>query len=71
MHEGYIVDAPASSDFDLYLYKWINNKWAMVAKAETNTSKEIIKYNGTAGYYTWVVESYSGSGSYNFWLKKP
>ena len=71
VHEGYVVDAPASSDFDLYLYKWLNNSWTMVAKAETSTSNEVIKYNGTAGYYTWVVESYSGSGSYNFWLKKP
>ncbi len=28
---------------------------------ETNGSQETIKYNGTAGYYTWVVRSYSGA----------
>jgi hypothetical protein len=71
VHEGYVVDAPAGTDFDLYLYKWNGNAWALVAKAETNSSKETIKYNGAAGYYAWTVESYNGSGAYNFWLKKP
>ena len=28
-------------------------------------------YTGTAGYYMWQIYSYSGSGSYNFWLQKP
>jgi hypothetical protein len=70
LHEGYLV-GPAGTDFDLYLYKWLNNNWTLVAKAETNGSNETIKYNGTSGYYTWVVESYSGAGSYNFYLKKP
>jgi hypothetical protein len=69
-HEGYLT-GPAGADFDLYIYKWQNNNWAMVAKAETDGSKETLKYNGTAGYYTWVVQSYSGAGNYNFYLKKP
>ena len=69
-HEGYLV-GPAATDFDLYVYKWLNNTWALVAKAENNGSTETIKYNGTAGYYTWLVKSYSGAGSYNFYLKKP
>ncbi len=70
VHEGYLV-GPANADFDLYLYKYLNNTWTLVAKAETAGSNETIKYNGTAGYYAWTVESYSGSGSYNFYLKKP
>lgn len=69
-HEGYLV-GPNAADFDLYLYKWNGSAWAMVAKAETASSTETIKYNGTAGYYTWLVESYSGSGTYTLWSKKP
>ena len=70
LHEGYLV-GPANTDFDLYIYKYINNAWTVVAKAENAGTSETIKYSGTAGYYTWVVSSYSGSGSYNFYLKKP
>ena len=69
-HEGYLV-GPANTDFDLYIYKWVNNAWAIVAKAENSGTSETIKYNGTAGYYTWLVSSYSGSGNYDFYLKKP
>jgi hypothetical protein len=67
-HEGYLV-GPASTDFDLYLYKYINGAWSIVAKAENSGTTETIKYNGTAGYYTWLVSSYSGSGSYDFYLR--
>ncbi len=70
VHEGYLI-GPAGTDFDLYTYKYINGGWALVAKAENAGTTETIKYNGTAGYYTWVVASYSGSGSYSFYLKKP
>ena len=70
MHEGYL-QGPPGSDFDLYLYRWQNNQWAMIAKAETNSTNETIKFNGVAGYYTWVVRSWSGSGSYSFYLKRP
>ena len=70
VHEGYLV-GPANSDFDLYLYKYINNTWTVVAKQENGGTTETIKYSGTAGYYTWLVASYSGGGSYNFYLKKP
>ena len=69
-HEGYLV-GPAATDFDLYVYKWLGNTWTLVAKAENNGSNETIKYNGTAGYYAWLVKSYTGAGSYNFYLKKP
>ncbi|MBK8259742.1 MAG: trypsin-like serine protease [Nannocystis sp.] len=69
-HEGYL-QGPAGSDFDLYLYRWQNNTWALVAKAETNSTNETIKFNGSAGYYTWVIRSYSGAGSYSFYLKRP
>ncbi|MFZ6180829.1 S1 family peptidase [Nannocystis pusilla] len=69
-HEGYLV-GPAGTDFDLYLYKHNGTSWVMVAKAETASTNETIKYNGTAGYYAWLVQSYSGSGAYKFYNKKP
>ncbi|MDC0672609.1 S1 family peptidase [Nannocystis radixulma] len=69
-HEGHLV-GPNGADFDLYLYKWNGSAWALVAKAETASSTETINYNGTAGIYTWSVESYGGSGAYELWLKNP
>ncbi len=42
-----------------------------VAQGITSTSEEKITYTGTAGYYSWRVESYSGSGSYTFGLDRP
>ena len=63
---------PAGTDFDLYLYKWNSYwGWMLVARAENATSEEQISYSGTAGYYRWQVRSYSGSGSYSFWMQKP
>jgi len=71
-HKGWLR-AGAGTDFDLYLYKWSSSygRWMLVARAETTTSAEQISYYGTAGYYLWEVSSYSGSGSYTFWLQKP
>ncbi|MCY1054733.1 S1 family peptidase [Nannocystis sp. SCPEA4] len=69
-HEGWLA-GPAGTDYDLYLYKWNGSAWAVVAKAETASTNETVKYNGTAGYYAWLVESYSGSGAYKVWIKKP
>jgi Zn-dependent metalloprotease len=69
-HTGCLV-GPNGADFDLRLYKWNGSAWAQVAKSEGETSTEQINYNGTAGYYTWIVESYSGSGAYTLTLKAP
>lgn len=69
-HQGWLT-GPSNADFDLNLYKWNGSSWSMVATSEGTTSTESISYSGTSGYYMWRVYSYSGSGSYNFWLKKP
>ena len=69
-HRGWL-SGPASADFDLYLQKWNGLYWAIVARSESATSEEQIAYTGTAGYYRWRVYSYSGSGSYTFWLQRP
>ena len=69
-HRGWL-QGPSGTDFDLYLLKWNGSQWVTVAYAESSTSTEQIAYAGTAGYYMWQVYSYSGSGSYTFWLQKP
>ncbi len=45
--------------------------WVTVARAESATSQEQIAYLGTSGYYRWIVNSFRGSGSYQFWLQTP
>jgi subtilisin family serine protease len=69
-HSGWLV-GPAGTDFDLYLQKWGFFGWTTVAASYGVTSTETIHYSGTSGYYRWRIDSYSGSGSYSFWLKRP
>ncbi len=66
--------AAATTDFDLYLEKFSSGLlggWSIVARAETNSSDENIAYTGTAGTYRWRIKSYSGAGSYTFYVKNP
>ena len=56
---------------DLYLWKWTGSRWATVASSLSSSSSESISYNGSSGYYVWRIYSYSGSGSYDFWLDRP
>ncbi|MCX7895981.1 MAG: S8 family serine peptidase [Thermoanaerobaculum sp.] len=70
VHQGWL-QGPAGTDFDLYLQRWNGLTWTTVARSEGSTSTEYISYNGTAGYYRWRIYSYSGSGTYQFWLKRP
>jgi subtilisin family serine protease len=69
--QGWLQGPSSGADFDLYLYKWNGSSWVVVASSESSTANETISYSGTAGYYEWEVYSYSGSGSYNLWLKHP
>ena len=69
-HRGWLR-GPSNADFDLYLQKWNGFSWVTVARSESATSVEQIAYNGTSGYYRWRVSSFSGSGSYTFWLQRP
>lgn len=70
LHYGRLV-GPSGTDFDLRLQKWNGSTWAQVASATGSTSTETINYNGTAGYYRWQVNSYSGSGSYTLTTTRP
>lgn len=65
------LDGPNGVDFDLSLLKWGNNRWNTVASATTAAPDEQITYAGTAGYYAWIVKSYSGSGNYTLELELP
>ncbi len=69
-HQGWL-QGPSGTDFDLYLWRWNGSSWVTVAQSISSSSTEYISYNGTAGYYTWRIYSYSGSGSYTFWLDRP
>jgi aqualysin 1 len=71
VHKGWLRGPTSGADFDLYLQKWNGSTWVTVASGTSATANEDVTYSGTAGYYTWQIYSYSGSGSYNFWLQRP
>ncbi len=72
-HQGCLEGPASGADFDLKLYKWNSfwGYWQLVAQSISSTSSESINYNGSAGYYYWRIESYSGSGDYEFGLTRP
>ncbi|WP_202619170.1 S8 family peptidase [Ornithinimicrobium cavernae] len=65
------LTGPDGTDFDLILEKWNGSSWVTVAQGISSDSTEQVSYTGTSGYYSWVVESYRGSGSYVFDLDRP
>jgi len=68
-HRGWLI-GPAGADFDLELYRW-TGQWTQVASSTSSNSEEFIEYNGASGFYYWRIRSYSGSGSYDFYLQRP
>ncbi|HEX5511756.1 MAG TPA: S8 family peptidase [Actinomycetales bacterium] len=69
-HTGCLT-GPSAADFDLYLQKWNGSSWATVARSLNYGSTENVSYSGTAGSYRWVVDSWSGSGSYTLKTGRP
>jgi hypothetical protein len=71
-HVGRLA-GPAGTNFDLYLYKWSSSSqsWTRVASSTTSGSVESVEYSGASGYYTWLVASIRGSGSYDLQLTRP
>ncbi|MGH3457584.1 S1 family peptidase [Aeromicrobium sp.] len=69
-HKG-CLDGPSGSDFDLYLQKWSGSSWVTVAQGTSAAADETVTYSGTSGYYSWVVDAYSGSGSYTLGTNRP
>ncbi|MQY12532.1 hypothetical protein SRB5_26670 [Streptomyces sp. RB5] len=70
LHTGCLA-GPSGTDFDLYLQKWNGSTWTSVASGTTPANSESVSYNGTAGYYRYVVHAYSGSGSYTLGVTRP
>jgi serine protease len=70
IHSG-DLSGPGGTDFDLYLYKWLNSSWTLVSSSTSSSSEESIDYNSSSGYFYWNIKSYSGSGDYSFCLKQP
>jgi serine protease len=58
------LSGPAGADFDLYLQRWNGFGWVTVAQSTGPTSTERVEYQGTPGYYRYIVRSAQGSGSY-------
>jgi hypothetical protein len=69
-HRGWLA-GPSGTDFDLRLQRWNGSSWVTVASSLSSSSTESITYNGTSGYYVWRINSYSGSGNFDFWLDRP
>jgi len=69
-HEGCLA-GPSGTDFDLYLQKFNGWSWTTVARGITPGASESISYNGSPGYYRYVVHAYSGSGSYTLGVNAP
>lgn len=65
---GYLR-GPAGADYDLYLYKWGFFGWRLVASATGPDSGEDVTYDGSSGYFYWVVYAEDGSGAYEFYLE--
>jgi streptogrisin C len=58
------LDGPTGTDFDLHLQKASGGSWVTVAQGITSSPDENVRYTGTSGTYRWVIQAYSGSGSY-------
>jgi hypothetical protein len=69
-HRGYLR-GPGNADFDLYLQRRSFGRWQTVASGTGASSDEDVIFNGSNGTYRWVVNSYTGSGSYDFYLDPP
>ncbi|MEV0457307.1 M64 family metallopeptidase [Catellatospora methionotrophica] len=65
------LDGPTGAEFNLQLQKWNGSAWTVVASAATSGPDETLTYSGTAGYYTYLLQSASGAGSYTFAYSAP
>jgi hypothetical protein len=65
------LDGPNGVDFDLELHRWSGSQWQKVSQSVSSGPDETVTYNGSAGYYAWIVRAYSGSGNYTLALDTP
>jgi hypothetical protein len=63
---------PLGTDFDLYLWRWNGTSWVQVASSTTVSNNENVAFdNPSAGWLLWGAYSYSGAGTYHFYVDKP
>jgi hypothetical protein len=65
------LTGPSSADFDLSLFRYNGSSWVEVASSTSATSAEQVQYQGSTGYYAWMVHSYAGGGSYQLQIQRP
>lgn len=64
------LDGPDGADFDLYLMH-CTDYCTPVAQGVGNSADEEVTYNGEAGQYAWIIQSYTGSGDYTLGMSNP
>jgi len=69
-HRGWL-QGPGNADFDLVLNRWNGSRWVQVDSSESPNSEEFVEFTSSAGFFYWRIRSFSGSGSYDFWLQAP
>lgn len=71
-NEAGLLYGPGGTNFQLYLYQW--NPWfgwVNVAAGTGGGTDQSVSYDGSSGYYVWLVYSNSGAGAYTFCLSYP
>lgn len=75
LFEGWL-QGPAGTNFDLRLEKqscffFFFCRWSTASQSTSGGSNEHVRYTGNSGTYRWRLNSNSGSGRYDFWVKNP
>ncbi len=71
-NEAGLLYGPGGTNFQLYLYQW--NPWfgwVNVAAGTGGGTDQSVSYDGSSGYYVWLVYSNYGAGAYTFCLSYP
>jgi len=65
------LQGPSGTNFDLYLEARQGNAWVVVAQGTGPTSRETVRYTGSAGFYRWRIVAVQGQGAYTLRLQTP
>jgi len=65
------LQGPSGTNFDLYLEARQGNAWVVVAQGTGPTSRETVRYTGSAGFYRWRIVAVQGQGGYTLRLQTP
>ncbi|WP_083936877.1 M64 family metallopeptidase [Longispora albida] len=65
------LDGPPGTNLNVYLQKWSGSAWQTVASGTTTGPDETLSYQGTSGYYIFLIQAVSGSGAYTLAYTTP